>query len=144
MAETSYEVRLLTGLAQFLNDNGVGTYKETGYPANFTGTPIVFGDLPHAPSRAIALAKYLDLPGMVASNVTMVQVKTRTSRDVLDAARLTDSIHDLLNRRAHAVLGGLHFDLIWQDSFATLGTDDNSRCIRSQNFAFRGIRGLRL
>lgn len=141
MAE--YKSQLLEGLAVMFDAASIGTYTAGQSPAP-SERGIWFGGIPATVGEGLALTQYLDVPGVLASNTTMVQVRTRGSKNYLTSTDITDQIRNLLHRRTHVNIGGHRIDLIEQTSFAYLGADANGRHEFTQNFSLRGIRGQRL
>lgn len=80
---TPYMRYVLTGMAQDLNDAGAGEYR--GLDGEFTAADkdargIFFSDMPEFPDEAIALTRFGDDPGILATNETHVQVLSRVRR----------------------------------------------------------------
>jgi hypothetical protein len=132
----SVETDLVTGLAQYLNDHGAGTYRPTGgYQANETA--IVFGELPSTPDRVIALTVYGSLDeGLVPLSQMRVQFMFRGKpNDTLDAGEVAGPVFDLVQGLEHLQCGTAHIDLAQRVSRVTLGADENGRQLRSDNYA---------
>lgn len=133
-----YTTELLVGLAELLNTAGAGVYRDGAYADDERG--IVFSHLPASPVQAIGITRYMDLPGILAINQVMVQVRSRVSTNPFEGETLVDLIRDTLHRKTHVQLGSLRFNLIEQKSFAPLGPDKNGRFEYTQNFMLTGNR----
>lgn len=136
----SYTVQMLDGLAGMLAAAGAGVYRGPKAVYADTERGIVFSTMPPKPDQAIAVTRYMDLPGILAINQVRVQVRSRVSADPFEGEELVDLIRDTLHRKTHVTLGGLRFNLIEQESFAPLGPDGNGRFEYSQNFTLTGNR----
>lgn len=133
--------RLLAGLAQHLDDAGIGTYRPTGaYAADEIG--IVIRAIPQQPDRLITLAAYpvgTDIQGM-ADHRSAVQIRLRGTTDPRDCDDLADEVFELLDSAAGLVLGGIPIVQMWRQSYTGLGTDDNGRWSRSENYYLDSMR----
>ena len=127
-----------------LNAADVGKYTPDAVPLP-AERGIWFGEIPaSATGEGIAITPYFDSPGMLASNTTLVQIRTRGSKNALTSLDITDEIRNLLHRRTHLTIGGIRIGLIKQESFSVLGTDGNGRHEFTQNFSLLGMRGQRI
>lgn len=131
------QTNLLTGHAVLLNTAGIGTWSTTGaYTTTQTG--IVFGTLPQAPDRIIALSAYgvSDDPSL-SDSVMGMQVRCRWGG--MDP-RLVDDLADLvfayLHGKEHYTLStGIHVvSCVRNSGPASLGQDENRRWSNVQNF----------
>lgn len=126
---------LLTGVAEHLAAQGVGTWRTTGvYAATETG--IVLGLLPPSPDNVIALTGYSVSDDPTLSDGVMgVQVRTRTKGlDPRPTADLADAIFDALQGLGDVVLGGVRVQIVTRQSWVPLGADANGRQQRSDNY----------
>lgn len=132
----SFTSDVLTGLAQYLEDRGVGTYQPSGgYPTDAV-TPIFLGDQPGSPDRLIVLSAYpVDDDPSLSDSVLGVQVRTRglpsNPRSVDD---LDDLIFDALHGARDITAGSTQIVQVMRRSGAPLGKDGNRRFERSSNF----------
>lgn len=130
-----FETDLLTGLAQHLNDAGVGVYKPAGgYLAS--DTAIVFGELPTAPDRVIALSLY-GFTDAITQNLSSprVQVMLRgTPNNSLDVGTLAVSVFGAMHALAGADYGTAHVVQCNRFSTVPLGVDESKRYERADNY----------
>lgn len=130
------ETDLLTGLAQYLHDNGAATYRPTGgYLADETA--VVFGELPTSPDRVVALTVYGAVDeGMVPLSQLRVQVMLRGSpNNSLDVGAVAGPVFDLLQGLEHLQCGTAHVNLAQRVSRVPLGVDESKRSLRADNYA---------
>jgi hypothetical protein len=129
----SWETDLLQGVAQRLNDFGVGVYANT-YAA--TDTAIVFGDLPTSPDRCIGLGLYAATDA-VRQNLTTVRMQLMmrgAPNNSLDVLALADAVFDVLHGLVHVDFGSAHAVQVLRVSAVPLGTDGNKRVMRADNY----------
>jgi hypothetical protein len=106
-----FQTDLVTGLAQLLAAQGVGTWRANGaYVAGETG--ILLRTLPQAPDRVISLAAY----------------------GVDDDPTLSDDTVGLQNLPRTTLATGVVVTKCYRRSWSSLGQDTNSRWRTSQNF----------
>lgn len=133
--------RLIGGLAQHLDDAGVGVYRPTGaYAAGEVG--IFDRRIATEPDRIITLAMYpvgTSLPGL-ADHQTAVQIRVRGTTDPRDCDDLADAVFDLLDGAEHLTLGGVHVVQMWRQSYTSLGEDQLKRWERSENYYLDTMR----
>jgi Bacteriophage minor capsid protein len=133
----SFTRDLLDGLALLLaaGDTPIATYDPDGASYAPTETGVVFGDLPQAPDRVVALTAYgvSDDAGLT-DTVQGVQVRTRAGTDPGDVDDLADAVFDLLHGASDLTVGGFPVVLIRRVSFVPLGVDGNRRHERSDNY----------
>lgn len=130
------ESDLLTGLAQYLHDNGAATYRPAGgYAADETA--VVFGELPTTPDRVVALSVYAAADeGQVPLSSLRVQCMFRgRPNDTLDAGAVAGPVFDLLQGLEHLQCGTAHVNLSQRVSRVSLGADESKRQLRSDNYA---------
>jgi hypothetical protein len=126
---------LLTGAAEYLAAAGVGVWSPTGTYTD-TDTGIVIGRMPATPDRAIVLALY-DVDTTSLSHVLAgLQVRCRGPRtsDPRPVSDLADAVYEALHGAQHVTLGGVRVPLIWRQSHAWIGADDNRREETASNF----------
>lgn len=131
-----FQSDLLTGMAAWLEANGVGDYKPAGtYDADDTG--IVLGGLPANPPDVIGLNTYMvrDEPSL-SDSVIGLQVQCRTAgEDRRTTADLSDSIFTLLHAATNIELTtGVTIVQALRQSDGSLGQDQNGRWGHVQNF----------
>ncbi|VXB81948.1 minor capsid protein [Aeromicrobium sp. 9AM] len=126
---------LLTGLAQDLVADGIGTWRSNGkYQAAEVG--IVLGFFPDQPSDIIALTPYGVTASAVGDDIQGVQVRTRRDgQDPRPAMALADAIYERWHMRHNVTLtGGVYVTQITWQSSVSGGRDANGRNSLIQNF----------
>jgi hypothetical protein len=140
----SWTRTLIEGLAQLLDDAGIGTFDPTGaaYSPTTTPPPIYLGGgLPSAPDRAVSLAAYSPVDEPSNAEVTQpVQFLIRATPDVRTLWAFEDAIFDLLHGRGDFTAGGVPIILARRMSAVPLGQDDARRWQASHNYYFRAVR----
>lgn len=133
----STESDLLVSIAQYLNDQGVASYKTTGYePAD---TAIVFGDLQTDPDRQVALTVY-DSDDFVRQNISEYRVQffmRGRPGNSLDAADLASDIFDVLQGLQDVEWGALHLIQCRRIVVSDQDQDANLRAERADSYTFR-------
>lgn len=133
--------RLIAGLAQHLDDAGVGVYRPTGaYQASETA--ILDRAIPTSPDRIITLAAYpvgSSAPGL-ADHQTAVQIRVRGLQDPRDCDDLADAIFERLDGAEHLTLGDVKVVQMWRQSYTSLGQDQLGRWERSENYYLDAMR----
>lgn len=141
MAGEGWTSRLLTGLAELLDAEGIGDWNPSGlYTAGQTG--ILIRAIPPAPDRIITLAAYpagANLPGL-ADHQVAIQIRPRAGQDPRDCDDLADAVHDLLDGAEGLTLGGIAVVQAWRQSYTSLGDDANGRWQRSENYYLDAMR----
>jgi len=133
----SFTTDLLTGLAQQLHDNSIGTYRATGaYLASETA--IVFKDMPVSPDRCIVLNTYVpvanDSPNIPVSLIA-IQARVRgNASQPLDPDALRDAIYNLLHGQMHRTYSTCHANHITHYSTVPMGKDGSKRWEIAVNF----------
>lgn len=127
---------IVAGIAQLLEDAGVGTWKPTGSYLTTDTRPIYVQEAPGTPDRVIVVAHYpVTNVARTRDVIEGVQVRNRgvpgDPRPALDDA---DAIRAALDGRQHVLLGAVHVSLIEWRSGAPLGQDGNRRWETVQNF----------
>lgn len=136
-----WTTNLITGLAEYLAANGVGTWRPSGTYASGE-TAITVRGVPAQPDRLITLSAYpLDAgyPGLADTTVG-VQFRLRGTTDPRVCDDLADALFDLLDSATHLTLGGVHVVLVLRRSYTSLGFDANERWERSENYALDAMR----
>jgi hypothetical protein len=138
----SFTGDVLKGLAQYLEDGGVGTYEPTGaYPVS-ADAPIFLGDMPGTPDRVIVLSAYVidDDPSLPDSAVG-VQARTRGAAGSPGSVDdLDDAVFDRLHGARGITAGTVRITQILRRSGTPLGRDGNRRFERSSNFYVTAAR----
>lgn len=130
---TSWESDLLMGIAQYLEDQGVGAYNPSYVTSD---TAIVFGELPIDPSRAIGLTLYSaqDHPKQNLSSVRL-QLQFRGAPDnSLDVGDLASLAFSALQGIEGRDFGSAHLIQCGRVSAVPLGLDDLRRSTRADNY----------
>lgn len=130
---------LLTGLAQLLDDAGVGTYSPVA--ASTVEPAITVINLPPAPERVICLTDYpvSDDPSL-ADVIVGVQVRIRGTRDPLVASNIRDDVYDQLHGLAGVIINGVPVAHIYRQSTIPLGPDGLGRYERTENYYVHASR----
>lgn len=130
----SFTGDLLNGLAQYLDDAGVGTYRPAGAYAEGE-TAIVFAAMPPDPDRAIVLSDYpvTDDPSL-SDSVIGIQIRTRGGVDPHDVTSISDALFDLLHGANAISFGPVHVVEIFRNSGIPMGRDENNRWEHSDNY----------
>ena len=134
-----YNSKLLTGLAQLLETEGLGVFATSGtYDAGEWG--IFLGLTPDQPDQAITLMSYPVEDTDLVTVITGVQFRFRGTRDPRIVENQSDAVYDLLHNRSHFVVNGIHIELSWRQSGAWMGQDANQRVERVENFYLHADR----
>jgi hypothetical protein len=133
----SWTTDFLDGLAQHLEDAGVGTFHSTGVPYTAAQTAIVFDQVPTNPDRLIVLTAYGggDDPTLSQGEV-MVQARFRGTTDPRTVVLIEDAAFGALHNLPRTDLGGVKVAAAWRTSFAYMGADANGRHERVSNYRF--------
>jgi Bacteriophage minor capsid protein len=138
---SGWTTNLLTGLAEHLQANGIGTWRTNGvYTPNETG--ILIRAIPQSPDKIITIAAYPVDHGYegVADITTGVQLRLRGTTDPRVCDDLADAIHDLLDSATNLTLGGVRVVQALRRSYSSLGQDANQRWERSENYYLDAMR----
>lgn len=121
----SYETDLLQGLAQRLEDQGVGVYRSDGSAYADEDTAVVFGQMPDKPHRCVSLATY-PLTDEPREALSMVAVNIRARglpRDYLDAVNLGDAVFQAVHGLTGVQYGTCWVIQILRRTSVPMGTD---------------------
>ena len=131
---STWESDLLTGIATYLDGQGVGVYNPAGYAA--TDTAIVFGDLPSTPDRCIGLTLYSsqDHPVQNLSTVRLQLMLRGVPNNSLDVGDLATQAFSALQGITGLDFGTAHLIQCGRVSAVPLGLDTNKRSNRSDNY----------
>lgn len=131
---STWESDLLTGLAQYLQAQGVGVYKTSGYAP--TDTAIVFGEPPTAPDRIVALTLYsaTDHPKQNLSTVRLQLMMRGAAENSLDVGDLATQAFAALQGVESLDFGTAHLVQCGRVSAVPLGLDSNRRSTRADNY----------
>lgn len=144
MIEKGYTTLLLEGVAQRLEDNGVGRYipdtdQESVYAAD--DLAIVLQDVPASPARLITLNTYspTDHPHMAYGTV---QVQFRVRGFNTECDDIADAIYNLFHQARYMdiVAGYPAISYSGRVSSIPLGRDPNGWSERSDNYEFHAQR----
>ena len=131
---------LLYGLAQMLNDNGIGTFR-TGFYSSSDDTAISLGSTVDESVKAIALFAYGATDSFRTADVMQpVQFRIRGTADATSVDTIGDAIFDLLHGATGLVINGVHTVSIARQSVIPLGRDDSDRWTASHNYYIRANR----
>ena len=134
-----YSSRLMTGLGQLLDAEGLGVFNTAGtYPAD--AWAVFLGLTPDKPDKAVTLMTYPVEDTDLTSVITGVQFRLRGQRDPREVENMSDALYDLLHNRQHYQLNGVPVNLSWRQSGAWMGQDANQRIERVENFYLRTER----
>lgn len=127
---------LLVGIALYLDNAGVGTFKATG---KYTSeqNPIFLEDMPSTPDAAISLTTYAVSSDLTLNDVEQgLQVRVRGGRgDYASDSDLADQVFAQLHGAEGLDLGNdIRVALIQHISGAALGQDTNGRPERTDNY----------
>lgn len=135
---SGFTANLLTGVAELLDTDGVGTWSPSAaYAAADTAISLI--NLPQAPDKVVCLADYrVTADPALTDSVIGLQVRIRGDRDPRTVMNLSEAVYDCLHGLTHAQLGTAPnrvqvVRIAWQ-SESTLGPDANGRHERSINF----------
>ena len=127
---------IITEIAQYLHDNGLGIYSPNGVDGN-----IFLEFMPDEPDEAICLHSTGGMAADVATPITRptVQVIVRGNTDSLAVAAIAESIHDALNN-LHSMRFTMDGEYILlcqcrQSEPTHVGVDENGRHEYSINLA---------
>jgi hypothetical protein len=136
----SYTADVVEGLAELLDEHGLGTYGPPDEPYPTESMAIVLGFMPAAPDAVLCLTPYPVEDTGSTDAITAVQVRMRAGRDPRDVYRVADAVCDLLHGREHFRLRGVPVALMWRQSETQLGLDSNGRMELSANYYARTTR----
>lgn len=127
---------IVAGIAQLLEDAGVGTWQTSGVYASGTDRPIFTQEPPDDIHRVIVVAHYpVTQYARTRDSVEGVQVRNRgTVGDPRPANDDADAIRATLDGLQHVTLGAVRASLIEWRSGAPLGQDSTRRWETVQNF----------
>jgi hypothetical protein len=133
----SFTTDLLRGLAQFLNDQGIGVvYKpDGGYVAGDTG--VFFKGLPTSPNRVVAISAYgaTDEAKIALSHLRVQFWFRGNPDDSLDVDDLGDAVFQAMQGLEHQTFGTAHVVQALRVSSVQLGIDGSKRSERTDNYA---------
>lgn len=138
----SWTTDLIAGLAQHLDDAGLGVYRPSGayQPGEIA---IVAGIVPPTPDRVIVLTPYAATrPLGLADTAVSVQVRVRgPAGDTRAAAAVLDPVHELLDGARGLVLGGIRVvQILHASGPAPIGLDSGNRPELTDNFLVQAER----
>lgn len=131
----SWTSTLAHGLATYLAEHGIGTYRPSGVYDD-TETGIVVGTVPQQPPRIVALTPYpLATDATQADDVIGLQVRARSAgTDPRDALDLSDAAFDVLVGATHLDLSGVVVHLVEHTGSAPMGRDASGRYEHVSNY----------
>jgi hypothetical protein len=136
---TSLDIRvpLLIGLAESINDEGVGTYSATG-PLPVDGFGVKIGTRPETPSKLISLNWY-GVTSDAKNNDTVlgVQFWIRGDEDPRTIADTDAAIFNLFQGMHDTTVNGVPVALMWWQSGLPMPPDQNNRLQCTSNYYVR-------
>lgn len=139
-----YTTLLLEGVAQHLEDHGIGRYIPDSEPLTAyapTDLAIILKSVPATPARLISLNTYspTDHPHLAWS---MVQVQFRVRAPSTECDDIADAIYDLFQHARYLplVAGYPAVSSVIRVSSIPLGEDPNGWAERSDNYEVRAQR----
>lgn len=134
--------QLVAGLAQHLEDAGVGTWRPDG--SEYQADEIAITDrlIPATPDRLIVIAAYTVVrPWRGLGDITEgIQLRFRGTTDPRVCDDIADEVFDLLDSAANLSWNGIPIVQVYRQSYAPLGRDGNSRWERSDNYYIDAMR----
>lgn len=131
------KTNLCIGIAELLNDRGIGTYSTSeAFDPDLSLPLIRIARVPDEPSRLITLTAYpvSDDTG-VPNSVVMLQVRCRWSgRDPRPVDDLDDQVFAALQQYSGTLSTGVRVAYINRVSGASLGEDERERRSLSSNY----------
>lgn len=125
---------LLAGVAQKLEDAGVGVYHPSGVYLS-TDVGIVFDVVPANPEQVVVLTAYSDDDDPTQDESAVgVQVRTRGTQDPRTSQDMQDAAFDVLHNLPRQQIGGTTVSSCLRRSTAYLGVDGNGRHERVSNY----------
>lgn len=133
---------LVSGVAQLLEDAGVGQWAADGGAYAPGPPPIVTASMPASPNKVIVITPYpVDDDAALTDSLNGLQIRTRGDKDPNTVNDLDDAVFDALQGRSALVLSsGVHVVQIYRNSGASLGTDGNGRHERTANYYVQAAR----
>ncbi len=133
---------LLAGLAQVLENAGVGAWRPDGTAHTAAETPIVIASVPTAPDRVVVLTSYhVEADAVGNEDVIGVQARTRGTSDPRVVEDLDDAVFSAWQGlHSRTLTGGVRVTLVDFNSGAYLGVDSNGRHERSANYYVTAVR----
>lgn len=127
---------LLEGVAQLLNDAGVGVYDpDRTWTAADTDVAIVLGELPQDPPHAVALEFYTVRDDPKTTDSTgAVQVRDRGDEDPTTVLNRDDAIFNTLHGLHDTTVNGVPVALAYRLNLVPMSADDNHRRRTVANF----------
>jgi hypothetical protein len=132
---------LLAGVAQYLEDHGVGTWQASGAYAPGASVPIFITASPGTPDRIIILTAYpVSDNGTLSDSVQGVQIRTRGTKDPRTVEEIADGVFDALHGLGSVNLGGVWLVHCYRSSGTPLPPDSNGRYERTDNYYLQVAR----
>jgi len=130
---------LLTGLAQYLADAGIGVTYRTSTPYLATETGVFFGLYPTSPDRCVGLNPYAptDEPKVALSHIRVEVALRGIPNDSLDVHDLGDAVFYVLQGAEDMTFGTAHVVQVLRvpGSSNPGGVDANKRSMRSDSYS---------
>lgn len=139
---TGWTVALMTGIAQYLDAKGIGSWDPSGVYPDDDRTAITLDMILPAPARLITITEYFvrSMPGL-ADVTAGVQIRVRGTKDPRVRRNISDAIRDELDGWApREQLNGISVVQFVLSSGVTLGRDGNDRWQSSHNYYVDAMR----
>jgi len=134
---------LLAGLAQLFDDEGFGTYNQSGvFTADQTG--ITIKAVPEKPDNLIVITPTFTIDNAEMNDSTQgVQIRFRGSADPRSVLDRDAAIFDRIHGMHGVVIGGMNVVLVSRQSSLPWPQDQNQRCEHSSNYSVQVARPTR-
>lgn len=133
---------LMAGVAQYLEDHGVGSWQASGsYPAG-TVVPIFMKSVPGTPDSVITLSAYpVQDDETFNDSLVGMQVRSRGTKDPRSVEDIADSVFDALHGLGGIeITAGVWLVLCYRASGTSLPPDGNGRFERTDNYYMQVAR----
>lgn len=142
----SWDSRLIDGLAQHIEDAGLGVWRPDGTVYTANEVAIVDRAVPDSPDRLIVLTTYggADAPDGLQDTDQPVQIRMRGTSDPRVVADLASDLYDLLHASGRQTWGtgdaAIEVVDVQRVSYTSLGQDQQYRWEISHNYLVKAMR----
>lgn len=127
---------LVTGLAQWLDNEGLADYKHSE-PYGPADRAVTIKTLPSSPDNALAIFPYGVTDARVLPNLEVrVQLRFRSAGSRLSVDQWADAVAAKLHWAHHLKLGDITVQRAERTIIAPFGPDDNGREERADSYTF--------
>lgn len=129
--------QILGGFIRLMTDAGIGVWNESGDYTDDMDPPGIYpGDIPHTMNQGLGVHPYpVSMDTKPGVDVLGIQVLIRTKgSNSLKAIAVADQLEAAFHGLEHQILGGWHCPLIWRNSLAVLGPNDNNNYQITDNY----------